>query len=91
MKPIDAIPLSALARPTAVGKAQPAPQGAAHLQPRAAAGSASSATAAALPPVDAERVTQIRQAIQQNRYPVIPARIADAMIAAPFLLNAAKD
>jgi negative regulator of flagellin synthesis FlgM len=40
------------------------------------------------PPVDAERVAVIRQAIQSGTYPVIPTKIADAMIAAGLLLRA---
>ncbi len=38
-------------------------------------------------PVDAGRVDEIRRAIEQDRYPVIPMRIADAMIAAGLLLR----
>ena len=38
-------------------------------------------------PVDADRVAEIRRAVEQGRYPVIPARIADAMIAAGLLLR----
>lgn len=38
-------------------------------------------------PIDAERVAAIRKAIEQGRYPVIPARIADAVIAAGLLLR----
>ena len=34
------------------------------------------------PPVDNERVAEIRDALREGRYPLIPARIADAMIAA---------
>lgn len=34
------------------------------------------------PPFDTDRVAQIRKAIEENRYPIIPAQIADAMIAA---------
>ena len=45
------------------------------------------ATAGASPPVDAERVAEIRRAIEQDRYPVIPFRVADAMIAAGLLLR----
>ena len=37
---------------------------------------------AAKPPVDAERVQQIRRALQEGRYPLVPAKIADRMIAA---------
>lgn len=37
---------------------------------------------AARPPVDAERVQQIKRALQEGRYPIVPAKIADRMIAA---------
>lgn len=37
---------------------------------------------AARPPVDQERVQQIKKALQEGRYPLVPARIADRMIAA---------
>ncbi len=36
-------------------------------------------------PIDGERVIEIRKAVEEGRYPVIPTRIADAMIAAGFL------
>ena len=45
------------------------------------------ATAGAAAPVDAERVAEIRQEIEEDRYPILPARIADAMIAAGLLLR----
>ena len=45
------------------------------------------ANAGASAPVDADRVAEIRKAIEDDRYPVIPARIADAMIAAGLLLR----
>ena len=34
------------------------------------------------PPVSADRVREVRQALQDGNYPIIPAQIADAMIAA---------
>lgn len=37
---------------------------------------------AAQPPVDMDRVQQIRRALQEGRYPLVPAKIADRMIAA---------
>ncbi|HET9630157.1 MAG TPA: flagellar biosynthesis anti-sigma factor FlgM [Novosphingobium sp.] len=40
------------------------------------------------PPVDADRVALIRKAIETGAYPIIPAKIADAMIAAGLLLRA---
>ncbi|MBU0668504.1 MAG: flagellar biosynthesis anti-sigma factor FlgM [Alphaproteobacteria bacterium] len=33
-------------------------------------------------PVDHDRVAEIRKALQDNRYPIIPTEIADAIIAA---------
>jgi negative regulator of flagellin synthesis FlgM len=45
------------------------------------------ASAGAEPPMDQDRVAQIRKAIERGRYPVVPARIADAMIAAGYLLR----
>jgi len=38
-------------------------------------------------PVDVERVKVIRHAIETGSYPVIPTKIADAMIAAGMLLR----
>lgn len=38
-------------------------------------------------PVDGDRVTVIRKAIEEGSYPVVPARIADAIIAAGMLLR----
>lgn len=37
---------------------------------------------AAEPPVDADRVAEIRKALQDGSYPLVPTKIADAMIAA---------
>lgn len=39
-------------------------------------------------PVDMERVQVIRRAVETGSYPVIPTKIADAMIAAGMLLRA---
>lgn len=44
----------------------------------------------AQPPVDQSRVAEIRAALAQGAYPLVPTKIADAMIAAPMLLSAAK-
>lgn len=41
-------------------------------------------------PVNSERVSEIRKAIEEGNYPVIPMRVADAMIAAGFLLRSEK-
>ena len=39
---------------------------------------------AAKPPVDVDRVQQIKKALQDGRYPIVPARIADSIIAARY-------
>ena len=41
-------------------------------------------------PVDIDRVAMIRKAIEQGHYPVLPAKVADAMIAAGLLLRSGK-
>ena len=38
-------------------------------------------------PVDQDRIAEIRKAVEQGHYPLVPARIADAMIASGFLLR----
>ena len=38
-------------------------------------------------PIDAERVQMIRKAVETGTYPVVPARVADAMIAAGVMLR----
>ena len=45
------------------------------------------ASAGVEPPIDQERVKEIRRAIEEGSYSVVPTRIADAMIAAGFLLR----
>ncbi|WP_073973113.1 flagellar biosynthesis anti-sigma factor FlgM [Erythrobacter donghaensis] len=42
---------------------------------------------AAAPPVDAERVKQIKAALADGSYPLVPTKIADAMIAAQVSLS----
>ncbi|MDD3800078.1 MAG: flagellar biosynthesis anti-sigma factor FlgM [Novosphingobium sp.] len=42
------------------------------------------------PPVDAERVESIRKAITEGSYTLTPEKIADAMIAANFVLRSSQ-
>ena len=42
------------------------------------------------PPIDPERVAVIRKAIESGTYPIVPAKIADAIIAAGLLLRNGK-
>ena len=44
----------------------------------------------AKPPVDAERVAEIRAALRDGSYPIVPAKIADAMIAAKLMLSTSE-
>lgn len=39
---------------------------------------------AAKPPVDVDRVQQIKKALHEGRYPIVPAKIADSIIAARY-------
>lgn len=41
-------------------------------------------------PVDAERVQEIRQALRDGNYPLVPSEITDAIIAARHMLSDAK-
>ncbi|MGD9665446.1 MAG: flagellar biosynthesis anti-sigma factor FlgM [Novosphingobium sp.] len=50
----------------------------------------SDALDAGQPPVDSDRVSVIRKAIENGTYPVIPAKIADAVVAAGLLLRTRK-
>lgn len=38
-------------------------------------------------PVDTDRVEMIKRAVETGQYPILPAKIADAMIAAGLLLR----
>jgi len=62
--------------------------------PRSAAAAPAVVRSAALDagaaPVDAERVREIRRAIEEDRYPILPMKAADAMIAAGLLLRSGK-
>jgi negative regulator of flagellin synthesis FlgM len=68
--------------------------------PAAAASSASAETPVAAvqtsqaldpgkPPIDENRVSVIRNAIQKGTYPLLPTKVADAMIAAGLMLSTA--
>lgn len=87
MPPIDLNPIRAI---RAVDPRQPraepafgqATKAAAPAQPQV---ELDPALAAGEPPIDQQRVSEIRKAIEQGRYPVTPMRVADALIAAGFL------
>jgi len=52
--------------------------------------SASLVSAGTEAPVDHARVAEIRKAIEDNTYPLVPAEIADAIIAAGLFTKVAK-
>ena len=84
MKPIETSPIPRV-RPVltdAARGAKPDAPAAAAL-PRAIAQAANAGTA---PPVDRDRISEIRAAVREGNYPLIPAKVADAMIAANFIL-----
>jgi len=95
MTPIDPAKLKAaqrlqtasVASIAAARSSRPAEPVAARASEASAALGVSAATAGTEAPVDADRVATIRKAIDEGRYPVTPTRIADAMIAAGFVLR----
>ena len=70
--------------------ASSAPASAPAAEPAPATVTRSEALDPGQPPVDTERVATIRKAIETGNYPVIPMRVADAMIAAGYLLRSGK-
>jgi negative regulator of flagellin synthesis FlgM len=89
--PVQVNTLGAGAKPalTETLAAQPAvtPQATPSDTAAAAQVETSDAVKAGVAPVDQERVQTVRHAIETGKYPIIPARIADAMIAAGMLLR----
>lgn len=75
----DRAQLEARARPAAASGSVPAAPG--------ISVEVSSAPDAVSPPVDAERVAQIRDALKDGSYPLVPTKIVDAMIAAQVSLS----
>ena len=89
MPPIDIGPLRP-AMPVAPRASEAAPACAVRPVARAEAPAAKISLDPGAPPIDAERVSQIRKAIEQGTYPLLPAKVADAMIAAGVLLRSGK-
>ncbi|HIQ18168.1 MAG TPA: flagellar biosynthesis anti-sigma factor FlgM [Novosphingobium capsulatum] len=78
---------TAAAASTAPASPPPAVAATAAVAGGAATVTTTDATRAGDVPVDTDRVAQIRRAIEEGSYPVLPARIGDAMIAAGLLLR----
>lgn len=83
MRPVGAVQ----SQSGAASATTPAPKTQPTATPAAPAVETSNALAPGQPPVDSDRVAEIRSAIQNGHYPVVPARIGDAMIAAGILLR----
>ncbi|MCU6454160.1 flagellar biosynthesis anti-sigma factor FlgM [Sphingomonas sp. A2-49] len=76
--------VSRIAAPAAAPSVQPALQQAAQRAPAPAATTQLSNLARALaaePPVDSDRVGEIKKAIQNGSFPILPATIADRLLA----------
>lgn len=89
LRPVGTIDARVI-RTAAGGKDQSSTAAAATSAPAAATFQPSSALDAGQAPVDAERIAVIRHAIQTGAYPIIPTKIADAMIAAGLLLRTSQ-
>lgn len=95
MPPIDLPPIRPAApaelRQTRAAGGKPAVQPPAASGPdQAPAVEIAAPLAGSEPPVDPARVNEIRKAIESDRYPVIPMRVADALIASGLLLRSGK-
>ncbi|MEO0032281.1 MAG: flagellar biosynthesis anti-sigma factor FlgM [Pseudomonadota bacterium] len=89
-RPVGAIQVKTVAAtqaPSAPAEAQATPASTPASTSAAAQVETSDAVKAGSPPIDTDRVTKIRHAIETGTYPVLPAKIADAMIAAGMLLR----
>lgn len=94
-RPVGAVRTNAAKPSTAVASA--AAPTAASAPSSASASASASAPAAAVqtsqaldpgkPPIDENRVSVIRNAIQKGTYPLLPTKVADAMIAAGLMLS----
>lgn len=94
---MPSIELSKLPSVSAARAAAPGERAQIEARPRVAASAAampggvslevSTAAESASPPVDAERVSQIKAALRDGSYPLVPTKIVDAMIAAQVSLS----
>lgn len=96
MPSVELSKLPAVSAPRAVAAGERA-QIEARTTPAPAAGTGAAASGVSLevstpldpaaPPVDAERVQAIKNALRDGSYPLVPTKIADAMIAAQVSLS----
>ena len=94
-RPVGAVRTNAAKPSTAVASAAAptaaSPPSSASASAPASAPAAAVQTSQALdpgkPPIDENRVSVIRNAIQKGTYPLLPTKVADAMIAAGLMLS----
>ncbi len=90
VKPISAVDTGSVAGSASQPAATTTTAPAASSSPQAAALVTSTALDAGEVPIDNSRVTQIKKAIESGTYPLVPAKISDAMIAAGLMLRTAQ-
>ena len=87
-RPVGAVRTNAAKPSTAVASAAaPTASPSAPAPAVAAAVQTSPALDPGKPPIDENRVSVIRNAIQKGTYPLLPTKVADAMIAAGLMLS----
>lgn len=96
-RPVSTVPVTgpvnmvgAGAKPVQIDAPAETPKAPAPAAPAAPQVETSDAVKAGAAPVDQERIKTIRHAVETGTYPVFPAKIADAMIAAGMLLRSPK-
>ncbi|GMN01777.1 flagellar biosynthesis anti-sigma factor FlgM [Erythrobacter sp. MTPC3] len=98
MSPLDIQRLSAITASSAIGaggKPETGPHAAPNARPAPAPEQGVSVevrgtTDAGSPIVDSTRVAEIRDALKDGSYPIVPSEIADALIAARLMLGYAE-
>lgn len=90
---VDRGPVSRVEGPLPTPRVQASPNEAGASQGQAASSTAAAqaSAAAAKPPVQTDRVAEIKRAIANGTFPILPAKIADAMIALKLDWMASND
>ena len=88
-RPVGAVRTNAAKPSTPVASAAAPVASSAPASAQAASVQTSPALDPGKPPVDENRVSVIRNAIQKGTYPLLPTKVADAMIAAGLMLSTA--
>lgn len=87
LRPVGAVRTEPAVAPVTPTTPVAAPAPAAQATAAATAVQTSQALNAGKPPVDENRVSQIKDAIERGTYPLLPTKVADAMIAAGLMLS----